>query len=189
AHDDPGGCGRRRVRAARPGLARVPGDGARHVAAHARRRGARAPRRRQDLLRRRLPPRLPQSGAGAERLRPGDGAPAPTRRRADPPPPSRQETTEMTGRSDKSAPPALDPEHFRRLAHAAVDLVADYLAGIGAAPVFQPMRPAERATLMQEPLDAAGLAPETALERLRPAVLPHAMGNRHPRLLRFVGSP
>src|SRR5262245_7657897 len=95
----------------------------------------------------------------------------------------------MTGRPDKSVPPALDPEHFRRLAHAAVDLAADYLAGIGAAPVFQPMRPAERATLMQEPLDAAGLAPETVLERFRTAVLPHAMGNGHPRFFGWVNSP
>ena len=95
----------------------------------------------------------------------------------------------MTGRSDKSAPPALDPEHFRRLAHAAVDLAADYLAGIGAAPVFQPMRPAERATLMQEPLGAAGLAPEAVLERFRTAVLPHAMGNGHPRFFGWVNSP
>jgi hypothetical protein len=94
----------------------------------------------------------------------------------------------MTGRPDKSAPPALDPEHFRRLAHAAVDLAADYLAGIGAAPVFRPMSPAERATLMQEPLDATGLAPETVLERFRAAVLPHAMGNGHPRFFGWVNS-
>jgi len=31
----------------------------------------------------------------------------------------------MTAHPDKSAPPALEPEHFRRLAHAAVDLAAD----------------------------------------------------------------
>jgi aromatic-L-amino-acid decarboxylase len=95
----------------------------------------------------------------------------------------------MTGYPDKSAPPALDPEHFRRLAHAAVDLAADYLAGISAAPVFRPMSPAERATLMQEPLDAAGIAPETVLERFRAVVLPHAMGNGHPRFFGWVNSP
>ena len=95
----------------------------------------------------------------------------------------------MTGRPDKSAPPALDPEHFRRLAHEAVDLVADYLAGIDAAPVFQPMSPAERAALMQEPLGSAGGAPEAVLERFRSAVLPHAMGNGHPRFFGWVNSP
>src|SRR5262249_57876224 len=83
---------------------------------------------------------------------------------------------------DKHAALAMDPEHFRRLAHEAVDLIADYLAGLGEAPVFRPMTAAERTTLMQEPLDEAGAAPETVLERFRTAVMPHAMGNGHPRV-------
>src|SRR3989441_11911591 len=95
----------------------------------------------------------------------------------------------MTSRVQKTAPPALDPEHFRRLAHDTVDLVADYLAGISTRPVFRPMTPAERATLMQEPLGAAGIGPEVLLERVRAAVLPHAMGNGHPRFFGWVNSP
>src|SRR6266545_8325032 len=95
----------------------------------------------------------------------------------------------MTSRVQKIAPPALDPEHFRRLAHDTVDLVADYLAGISTRPVFRPMTPAERATLMQEPLGAAGIGPEVLLERVRAAVLPHAMGNGHPRFFGWVNSP
>src|SRR2546425_1199413 len=95
----------------------------------------------------------------------------------------------MTSRVQKIAPPALDPEHFRRLAHDTVDLVADYLAGISARPVFLPMTPAERAALMQEPLGAAGVGPEVLLERVRAAVLPHAMGNGHPRFFGWVNSP
>jgi glutamate/tyrosine decarboxylase-like PLP-dependent enzyme len=95
----------------------------------------------------------------------------------------------MTAHPDKSAPLALDPEHFRRIAHEAVDLAADYLAGIRAAPVFRPMTPAERTTLMHEPLGATGVAPATVLERFRTAVLPHAMGNGHPRFFGWVNSP
>src|SRR5713101_2085026 len=95
----------------------------------------------------------------------------------------------MTSRVQKIAPPALDPEHFRRLAHDTVDLVADYLAGLSTRPVFRPMTPAERATLMQEPLGAVGLGPEVLLERVRAAVLPHAMGNGHPRFFGWVNSP
>src|SRR5881296_615183 len=95
----------------------------------------------------------------------------------------------MTSRVQKIPPPALDPEHFRRLAHDTVDLVADYLAGISTRPVFRPMTPAERATLMQEPLGAAGIGPEVLLERVRAAVLPHAMGNGHPRFFGWVNSP
>ena len=95
----------------------------------------------------------------------------------------------MTPPGDKHAPLAMDPEHFRRLAHEAVDLVADYLAGLGEAPVFGPMTAAERTTLMQEPLEAEGVAPETVLERFRAAVMPHAMGNGHPRFFGWVNSP
>jgi len=95
----------------------------------------------------------------------------------------------MTPRTEKTAPPALEPEHFRRLAHDAVDLVADYLGGVGALPVFRPMTPAERTTLMQEPLGAVGVGPEAVLERFRTAILPHAMGNGHPRFFGWVNSP
>src|SRR5437879_13810472 len=51
------------------------------------------------------------------------------------------------------------------------------------------MTPAERTTLMQEPLAAAGVGPEVVLERFRAAVLPHAMGNGHPRFFGWVNSP
>jgi len=95
----------------------------------------------------------------------------------------------MTPPGDTHAPLAMDPEHFRRLAHEAVDLVADYLAGLGEARVFRPMTAAERTTLMQEPLEAEGVAPETVLERFRAAVMPHAMGNGHPRFFGWVNSP
>ena len=85
-------------------------------------------------------------------------------------------------------PPALDPECFRRLGHALVDLVTDYLAGLPARPVFRPMRPAERATLLQEALGEAGASPEAIVERFSTAVLPHAMGNGHPRFFGWVNS-
>src|SRR6185503_6618602 len=127
---------------------------------------------------------------GCVRVLPGDGARPPScSRTTAPPEPGRQEKQAMIRPHDKDAPLALDPEHFRRFAHAAVDLVADYLAGLGAAPVFRPMSPAERTTLMHEPLEAAGIAPERMLERVRTAVLPHAMGNGHPRFFGWVNSP
>src|SRR5213592_3602933 len=86
-------------------------------------------------------------------------------------------------------PPAIDPEHFRRMGHALVDLVTDHFAGIRERPVFRPMQPAERATLMQEALVEAGARPEVIIERFRTAVLPHAMGNGHPRFFGWVNSP
>src|SRR5213080_3195229 len=85
-------------------------------------------------------------------------------------------------------PPAIDPEHFRRLGHALVDLVTDHFAGIRERPVFRPMQPAERATLLQEALGEAGVSPEAIVERFSTAVLPHAMGNGHPRFFGWVNS-
>src|SRR5262245_36931331 len=92
-------------------------------------------------------------------------------------------------RPDGAAPPALDLERFRRLAHETVDLVADYLGGVRGRPVFRPMTPAQRADLMNESLGARGIDPEALLERVRAAVLPHAMGNGHPRFFGWVNSP
>src|SRR5207253_8507146 len=151
---------------------------------------ARPPRGRQHLLHRRLPSRLRQRRARALRLLPGDGARPPSHAgTAASRSSTRQEKDAMTPRTDTTAPPGLHPEHFRHLAHEAVDLVADYLAGIAAGPVFTPMTPAERTTLMQEPLAAAGVGPEAVLGRFRAAVLPHAMGNGHPRFFGWVNSP
>jgi aromatic-L-amino-acid/L-tryptophan decarboxylase len=85
--------------------------------------------------------------------------------------------------------PAIEPEEFRRLGHELVDLVTDYLADIRARPVFRPMRPDERRALMDDALGAAGLEPAAIVERFRAAVLPHAMGNGHPRFFGWVNSP
>jgi glutamate/tyrosine decarboxylase-like PLP-dependent enzyme len=95
----------------------------------------------------------------------------------------------MTSSTEKISPPALDPEHFRRLAHDAVDLVADYLAALGTRPVFRPMSVEQRSTLVQEALAPGGVRPEALIERFRAAVLPHAMGNGHPRFFGWVNSP
>jgi len=85
--------------------------------------------------------------------------------------------------------PAIDPQEFRRLGHELVDLVTDYLDGIGERPVFQPMRPDERRALMDGALGDAGLAPGEIVERFRTTILPHAMGNGHPRFFGWVNSP
>ncbi|HKW95396.1 MAG TPA: pyridoxal-dependent decarboxylase, partial [Methylomirabilota bacterium] len=94
-------------------------------------------------------------------------------------------------RPETAAPlaPALDAARFRRLGHELVDLVADYLADLRDRPVFTPMRPAERTSLLDEALGESGLPPEAVLERFRTAVLPHAMGNGHPRFFGWVNSP
>ncbi|HLY23286.1 MAG TPA: pyridoxal-dependent decarboxylase [bacterium] len=83
----------------------------------------------------------------------------------------------------------IDPEEFRRLAHRTVDLVSDYLAGIRGRSVFRPMTVEERRALLEQPLPEDGLAPEAALRRFQEFVLPHPMGNGHPRFFGWVNAP
>jgi glutamate/tyrosine decarboxylase-like PLP-dependent enzyme len=83
----------------------------------------------------------------------------------------------------------LDPETFRALGYQAVDLAASHLAGMREAPVFQPMSPADRLTLLDQPLPASGTAPAEILGRFAADVLPYPMGNGHPRFFGWVNSP
>ena len=83
----------------------------------------------------------------------------------------------------------LDGEAFRRWGHAAVDLAADYLAGIRERPVFRPMPEYERADLLNLPLPAEPQSPEAIFEFVRTAIFPHPMGNGHPRFFGWVNSP
>lgn len=83
----------------------------------------------------------------------------------------------------------LDPETFRALGYQAVDLAAAHLAEMRNAPVFQPMPPAARLSLLDQPLPAAGAPPEEILGRFAADVLPYPMGNGHPRFFGWVNSP
>ena len=85
--------------------------------------------------------------------------------------------------------PALDRETLRQLAHAAVDLAVDHLSGIRDGAVFTPMTADERRALLEQRLPDDGLAPHVILDLVRDAVLPHPMGNGHPRFFGWVNSP
>src|SRR5688500_35483 len=85
--------------------------------------------------------------------------------------------------------PGMDSEEFRRLGHSAVDLIADFLAGMPERSVFTPMEPADRRAILDQPLPEHGIAPEQILDRYREHVLPHPMGNGHPRFFGCVNSP
>jgi len=94
------------------------------------------------------------------------------------------DTTEKSG-----AALALDVEEFRRLGYRAVDLAAAHLAGVRERPVFQPMTSDEHRAVLEQPLPEAGLDPDAILDTFARAVLPHPMGNGHPRFFGWVNSP
>ena len=85
--------------------------------------------------------------------------------------------------------PDLDAATLRRLAHAAVDLAIDHLVGVRDHPVFTPMADDERQALLAQPLGDTGAAPDAILGLFRDTVLPHPMGNGHPRFFGWVNSP
>ncbi|HKX18832.1 MAG TPA: pyridoxal-dependent decarboxylase [bacterium] len=88
-------------------------------------------------------------------------------------------------------PPALamDPEEFRSVGHGVIDLVAEYLAGVRERPVYRRMTVDQRRVLLEQPLPEDGLAPAAVLHRFQESVLPHPMGNGHPRFFGWVNAP
>jgi aromatic-L-amino-acid/L-tryptophan decarboxylase len=85
--------------------------------------------------------------------------------------------------------PALDRDLFRQLALTAVELAQAHLAGMRNGAVYAPMKPDERGRLLDQALPDDGREPRAILDLFRDAVLPHAMGNGHPRFFGWVNSP
>ena len=83
----------------------------------------------------------------------------------------------------------MEIESFRRAAHEAVDLAADYLKGLEQRPVYKPMSVEERESLMSRPLPNKAVSIDAILQAISRHVLPHPMGNGHPRFFGWVNSP
>ena len=84
---------------------------------------------------------------------------------------------------------AIDPTSLRVLAREAMDMALGHLAGVPQGPVYTPMTPDERRRLLDQPLPADGADPQAIFALFRDAVLPHPMGNGHPRFFGWVNSP
>jgi glutamate/tyrosine decarboxylase-like PLP-dependent enzyme len=90
---------------------------------------------------------------------------------------------------DAPSAPALDSAAFRRSADRVVELVAEHLDGVRERPVFRPMQPGQRLALLDEPLPERGVSPDEILDQFCQRILPHPMGNGHPRFFGWVNSP
>ncbi|MDN3358659.1 pyridoxal-dependent decarboxylase [Actinomadura sp. DC4] len=80
-------------------------------------------------------------------------------------------------------------DDLRRAGRTAADLAAGHLASVPDGPVWRPVPGADRAWLTDQPLPAAGRPLEDLLADVRDHVLPHPMGNGHPRFFGWVNSP
>ena len=87
------------------------------------------------------------------------------------------------------AAPAMASAAFRELAHAAVDLIANHLDGTANIPVFAPITPADRASLLERPLPQDGVDPHALLALVDREIFTHPMGNGHPRFFGWINSP
>ena len=83
----------------------------------------------------------------------------------------------------------LTEQEFRTLGYRAVDMAAEYLAAVPSRPVFRRMEEAEREAILDMPLPTDALAGEEILRLLAERILPHPMGNGHPRFFGWVNSP
>lgn len=95
----------------------------------------------------------------------------------------------MAGKDEANSVRGMDSETFRTVAHRAVELAADYLSSIRRRPVFTPMEPGERESLLLRHVPESSRSPESILDVFREQVLAHPMGNGHPRFFGWVNSP
>ena len=84
------------------------------------------------------------------------------------------------------SPLEMDAETFYHLGMVAVALATEYLEGIPQKPVYRPMTPSERQLLLYQQLPEHGRSPEALFDFFEQHILPHAMGNQHPRFAAWV---
>ncbi len=80
----------------------------------------------------------------------------------------------------------MDAETFYHLGMLAVEIATEYLEGIPEKPVYRPMTPSERQLLLYQQLPEHGRSPEALFDFFEQHILPHAMGNQHPRFAAWV---
>ncbi len=82
----------------------------------------------------------------------------------------------------------MDPEAFRSAAHAVVDLMADYLAGVEAFPVLPPVEPGSIHSLFAAAPPEAPEAIEAILADYRALVEPNATHWQHPGFMAYFAT-
>jgi aromatic-L-amino-acid/L-tryptophan decarboxylase len=84
------------------------------------------------------------------------------------------------------SPLEMDAETFYHLGMLAMEIATEYLEGIPEKPVYRPMTSSERQLLLYQQLPEHGRSPEALFDFFEQHILPHAMGNQHPRFAAWV---
>jgi aromatic-L-amino-acid decarboxylase len=84
------------------------------------------------------------------------------------------------------SPLEMDAETFYQMGMLAVEITTEYLEGIPEKPVYRPMTPSERQLLLYQQLPEYGRSPEALFDFFEQHILPHALGNQHPRFAAWV---
>lgn len=84
---------------------------------------------------------------------------------------------------------AWNAADLRRVAHRVADLLADYLEGVPARPVFAPVPVDEATRFATEPVPVSGSEPDAILDEFARSIAPYPFGNGHPRFWGWVNSP
>jgi aromatic-L-amino-acid/L-tryptophan decarboxylase len=92
----------------------------------------------------------------------------------------------VTSSTHDPSPLEMDAGTFYHLGMLVVEIATEYLEGISQKPVFHPMTPSERHLLLYQQLPEYGRSPEALFDFFEQHVLPHAMGNQHPRFAAWV---
>lgn len=92
---------------------------------------------------------------------------------------------------DDMAAPAANwtADEIRRVGYRAVDLIADYLAGLPEGPVFQPLPGEQADRFLETPAPSKGATADEILDEFARTVAPYPFGNGHPRFFGWVNSP
>ncbi len=92
--------------------------------------------------------------------------------------------------SSYRSPLAIDAPAFRELGHRVVDMITEYFAGVRERPVTRPLQPVQERHLSEQRMPEEGAAPDAIIDFIASHVLPHPMGNCHPRFFAWiVGAP
>jgi aromatic-L-amino-acid/L-tryptophan decarboxylase len=80
-------------------------------------------------------------------------------------------------------------DDVRHVGYRAVDIIAEYLSGLPALPVFRPYPDPLVRALAAEPIPGRGATLEAVLDDFDQLVTPYPFGNGHPRFFAWVNSP